>query len=143
MTSIDYEIIFDEFNCYPTLDKCLTENDLKFDIFDDDITKNNIVKRKRSKLTRKKRVFNLEILSNNKSSSVHKLCNYLEISSTSSISKIKLTMFERRIFHCNISDVAIWLDMSVSSLKRICRMMDIKRWPARKFKALSKSHDVF
>ena len=101
MTNINHEIIFDEFNCYPTLDKCLTENDLKFDIFDDDITNNNIniVKRKRSKLTRKKRVFNLEILSNNKSSSVHKLCNYLEISSNSSIGKIKLTMFERRIFH--------------------------------------------
>jgi hypothetical protein len=42
------------------------------------------------------------------------------------------------LFHLPIKEAAEKIDMSVSCLKRLCRLKGIRRWPARSLQALFK-----
>jgi hypothetical protein len=62
-----------------------------------------------------------------------KFCSYLSLPNTASFEDMKWQMIHNKVFYHNIENVAAFSGISSSSLKRLCREMRIKRWPARKF----------
>jgi hypothetical protein len=64
--------------------------------------------------------------------SVKKICGALHLPFDASLQQMKFQMENRCIFNQPISNVAKQFSVSESSLKRLCRKMNIERWPYRK-----------
>ena len=88
----------------------------------------NFETKKKNKSNRKKKCMNEVRLS-----AKDKFCLYLSLPNTASFEDMKWQMIHNKVFYHNIENVASFSGISSSSLKRLCREMRIKRWPARKF----------